>query len=108
MTEAERAQVKEPKYFYEVTFDKPGGVPMPLIVEYSYADGSTERVTYPPEIWRKNDKEVSRVISSEAELVGILVDPDAETADIDTENNNWPKEQTPSEFEQFKENIKGK
>lgn len=107
MSVEERAQVKEPKFFYQVTFDKPGGIPMPLIVEYSYADGTKETVTYPPEIWRKNDAEVSRVISSQSELVGIVVDPKMETADIDTTNNSWPLEDAPSEFQQFKENIKG-
>ncbi len=107
LTAEERSQVKEPKYFYQVTFEKPGGVPMPLIVQYTYADGTTETVTYPPEIWRRDDKEVSRVLSSDKELVGILVDPKEETADIDTTNNSWPKKETPSEFEQFKENIKG-
>ncbi len=108
MTEEERAQVEEPKYFYEVTFDKPGGIPMPLIVEYTYADGSKEEVTYPPEIWRKNDKEVKRVISSQKELVGIIVDPEAETADIDITNNAWPKKEQKTDFDRFKENIKGK
>ncbi|SDR05828.1 M1 family metallopeptidase [Flagellimonas zhangzhouensis] len=107
MTEAERAQVKEPKFFYEITFDKPGGIPMPLIVEYTYADGTTQSITYPPEIWRKNDTEVKRVISSEKELVGIVVDPKLETADIDTTNNSWPKKEEKSDFDQFKENIKG-
>ncbi|MEK6151704.1 M1 family metallopeptidase [Flavobacteriaceae bacterium 3-367] len=108
MTAEERAEVKEPKYFYEVTFDKPGGIPMPLIVEYTYADGSKENVTYPPEIWRKNDAEVKRIISSEKELVGILVDPKAETADIDPANNSWPKKDEKSDFDSFKNNIKGK
>ncbi|GLU42475.1 M1 family metallopeptidase [Allomuricauda sp. NBRC 101325] len=107
MTEAERSQVKEPKFFYEITFDKPGGIPMPLIVEYTYADGTTESVTYPPEIWRKNDKEVSRVMATDKELVGIVVDPKLETADIDTTNNSWPKKEEKSDFDQFKENIKG-
>ncbi|NNC60988.1 MAG: M1 family peptidase, partial [Eudoraea sp.] len=107
LTAEERARVKEPKYFYEVTFDKPGGIPMPLIVEYTYSDGSTEQVTYPPEIWRKNDAEFRRVISSQAELVSITVDPRAETADIDVTNNSWPKKESPSEFNQFKEGIKG-
>ena len=108
MTEAERSQVKEPKYFYEITFDKPGGIPMPLIVEYTYADGTKENVTYPPEIWRKNDAEVKRVISSQKELVGIVVDPKLETADVDTTNNSWPKKEEKSDFDKFKENIKGK
>lgn len=107
MTAEERAAIKEPKFFYEVTFNKPGGIPMPLIVEYSYADGSSELVTYPPEIWRKNDIEVRRVVSSEQEIVGIMVDPKGETADIDITNNSWPKMDTPSEFNQFKEGIKG-
>jgi len=108
MTEAERAEVEEPKYFYQVTFDKPGGIPMPLIVEYSYADGSTESVTYPAEIWRKNDNEVKRVISSQKELVGIVIDPKLETADIDTTNNSWPIKDEKSDFDQFKEKVKGK
>ncbi|RYC50203.1 M1 family metallopeptidase [Flagellimonas olearia] len=108
MTEADRAKVEEPKYFYEITFDKPGGIPMPLIVEYTYADGTKENVTYPPEIWRKNDTEVKRVISSQKELVGIVVDPKLETADIDTTNNAWPMKDEKSDFDKFKENIKGK
>src|SRR5690606_24513237 len=57
LTPEERAKTIDPKYFYEVTFNKPGGLPMPLIVEYTYADGSRENITYPPEIWRMNDKE---------------------------------------------------
>lgn len=108
MTAEERARVEEPKYFYEVTFDKPGGIPMPLIVEYTYADGSKENITYPPEIWRKNDDKVKRVISSQKELVGIIVDPKSETADIDMSNNAWPKKEQKSDFDRFKENIKGK
>ena len=108
MSVAERSKIKEPKYFYEVTYDKPGGIPMPLIVEYTYADGSTENITYPPEIWRKNDKEVSVVIASQKELTGVIVDPKAETADIDTTNNSWPKKEQKSDFDQMKQTIKGK
>ncbi len=107
MTAEERAAVKEPKYFYEITYDKPGGIPMPLIVEYSYADGSKENITYPPEIWRKNDAEVKVVLPTQNELVGIVVDPKAETADIDTSNNSWPRKEEKNDFERFKENIKG-
>ncbi|UCD61662.1 MAG: M1 family metallopeptidase [Flavobacteriaceae bacterium] len=108
MTAQERADIEEPKYFYEVVFNKPGGIPMPIIVEYTYADGSKENVTYPPQIWRKNDQEFKRVISSDKELVGIVVDPKLETADIDSSNNSWPKKEQRSEFEQFKQDIKGK
>ncbi|MFT6797883.1 MAG: hypothetical protein ACJART_003037 [Maribacter sp.] len=108
MTAAERAAVKEPKYFFEVTYNKPGGIPMPLIVEYTYADGTVENITYPAEIWRKNDKEVKLVISSTSDLKGIVVDPKMETADIDTTNNSWPKKEGQNEFDSFKEKVKGK
>ena len=96
-----------PKFFYEVEFDKPGGLVMPLIVEYSFADGSTERVTYPVQLWRKNEKSVRKVISSNKVLVGVTVDPDKVTADINTNNNSWPKKENPSEFDKFKARIKG-
>jgi len=108
LTAEERAAITEPKYFYEVTFNKPGGIPMPLIVEYMYADGTSENITYPPEIWRRNDAEVKRVVSSEKEIVSIIVDPKGETADIDVTNNGWPKKEQKSDFNQFKEAIKGK
>ncbi|PIF01667.1 MAG: aminopeptidase [Maribacter sp.] len=106
MTAEERAAVKDPKFFYEVTYEKPGGIPMPLIVEYTYADGSKEDITYPPEIWRKNDTEVKLVFSSQSELTGIVVDPKAETADIDTTNNSWPRKEGQNDFERFKKSIK--
>ncbi len=105
-TPEERETIKVPNYFYKITFDKPGGLVMPIIVDYEYADGSKERVTYPAQIWRKNDKEVSKVIASTSELVKITVDPDKETADIDTSNNSWPKEIKQSKFEEFKNQVK--
>ncbi len=105
-SETERSTMKNPKYFYKVTFEKPGGLVMPIIAEYEYADGSKERITYPAQIWRLNDNEVSKTIASEKELVSIKVDPDLETADIDITNNSWPKEIKQSKFDQFKKEVK--
>ncbi len=105
-TEKERKKLKTPKYFYEVTFEKPGGLVMPIIVEYTYADGSKEMIKYPAQIWRKNDKEVHKVLATNKEVISIVVDPNLETADIDTTNNSWPKKPNVSEFSQFKREIK--
>ncbi|WP_426431256.1 M1 family metallopeptidase [Winogradskyella sp. HB-48] len=104
--EQQKNMKKSPKYFYQVTFDKPGGLVMPLIVEYEYSDGSKEKITYPAQIWRLNDKEVSRAIATDKEIVSITVDPDLETADIDTSNNSWPREVQESDFDKFKNKIK--
>ncbi|GGG41424.1 M1 family metallopeptidase [Bizionia arctica] len=105
-TEAERKALKEPKYFYSVTFEKPGGLVMPIIVEYTYADGTSKTEKYPAQIWRLNDKEVSKSVASDKEIVKITVDPDLETADVDTSNNSWPREVQQSDFDKFKEDSK--
>ena len=102
----DRAKLKSPSFFYDVTFEKPGGIPMPIIVEYTYSDGSTKRETFPAQIWRKNDKEVRKVVASQMEIVKIMVDPGEETADIDTTNNAWPKRKKLGEFKSFKDKVK--
>lgn len=104
--EEQKTLKKAPKYFYEVTFDKPGGLVMPIIVEFTYADGTKTRETYPAQVWRLNDNEVSKAIASDKEIVAIMVDPDLETADVDTSNNSWPKEVGESEFDKFKRKVK--
>ena len=103
----ERNNLKVPKYFYQVTFNKPGGLVMPLIVEFTYDDGSTEMKKYPVQVWMKNDNTVTKTIASNKEITKVVVDPDLETADVDLSNNSWPKEETPNEFEQFKNNTDG-
>ncbi|WP_223032889.1 M1 family metallopeptidase [Hanstruepera marina] len=105
-SEEERAKIKEPKYFYSITFEKPGGLVMPIIVEYTYADGTSKTEKYPAQIWRLNDNEVSKAVASDKEIVKITVDPNLETADVDTSNNSWPKEIKQSKFDEFKNEVK--
>jgi len=103
----EKSTLKPPKYFYELVFEKSGDLVMPIIVEFEYEDGTKERKQYPAEIWRKNDAEVTKVFPSNKAITKITVDPDEQTADVDTSNNSWPKN-TETEFEKFRKNkIKG-
>lgn len=102
-SEEERKNLQTPKYFYQVVFEKPGGLVMPLIVEVTYADGTSEKKTYPVQIWRKNDQLVSKVIPSNKEITNITIDPDLETADVDVNNNSWPKKENKNEFDEFKD-----
>ncbi len=105
-TPQQRAEMKMPKYFYQVTFNKPGGLVMPIIVEFTYADGSSEKVKYPVQIWRKNDQQVSRVMATDKEITKIVVDPDLETADVNLDNNSWPETKEADKFQEFKANVK--
>ena len=101
-TAEERAELKDPKFFYQITFNKPGGLVMPLIVEYTYEDGTSEIIKYPARVWRMNDNEISKVIPATKKIVKIKVDPKKETADINKANNTWPPEKPVSRFDKFK------
>lgn len=98
--------ISNPKYLYEVTFSRPGGLVMPLIVEYTYADGSKVEVRYPAQIWAKSNNEVTKVLVTDKELTNVQIDPKLETADIDVTNNSWPKKETETKFDKFKTQIK--
>ena len=96
-----------PKFYYEIVFDKPGGLVMPIIIDIEYEDGTVERRKYPAQVWRKNDLEVRKVITSNKQISSVKLDPEKETADIDNSNNSWPKEENESDFDKFKSKIKG-
>ena len=98
-TAEERAKLNEPNYFYQVTFDKPGGLVMPILVELTFEDGTTEMQKFPAQIWRMNDKEVSRTFATKKQITKITIDPKLETADVDTTNNVWPKAEVKSKFD---------
>ena len=98
----QRAALKDTRYFYELIFEKPGGLVMPILVEITYADGSKENKYYPAEIWRFNDKEVKKILATEKEITGIKIDPNQLTSDVNLDNNSWPRKESESKFDAFK------
>jgi hypothetical protein len=96
-----------PNFYYEIIFEKPGGLVMPIIIDIEYDDGSIKRKKYPAQVWRKNDSEVRKVLTSNKKILSVSLDPEKETADIDTSNNYWPEKEIESEFDKFKSKIKG-
>jgi len=103
---AERSTLKNSKYFYEIVFEKKGGLVMPILVDFVYDDGSRESYNFPAEIWLLNDKEVTRVFPSDKKIKEIIIDAKLITADVDVSNNTWPKKETKTKFEEFKEKKK--
>ena len=106
-TQEELDVIDVPKYYYEVVFNKPGGLVMPIIIDIKYEDGETVRKKYPAQVWRKNDNEVRKILTSNKKISEIILDPDKETADIDERNNSWPKKEDQTDFDKFKSNVKG-
>ncbi|TMI98427.1 MAG: M1 family metallopeptidase [Bacteroidetes bacterium] len=92
------------KHFYELKFSNKGGLVMPIIIEWTYADGTKEVEKIPAQIWRKNEKGITKVFIKDKQVTGIKLDPMRETADIDESNNKWPNNITePSKFTVFKQ-----
>jgi len=92
------------KHFYELKFSNKGGLIMPIIIEWTYADGTKEVEKIPAQIWRKNEKGLTKVFIKDKQVTGIKLDPMRETADIDESNNKWPNNITePSKFTVFKQ-----
>ena len=101
-TEAQRFFIAGSKNMYELTFSNKGGLLMPIIIEWTFKDGTKEIDRIPVQVWRKNENKVTKTFMKDKEVVSILLDPFRETADINTSNNSWPAVTEPTKFQLFK------
>ncbi len=104
LTDEEKKLLNNKDYFYELTFSNKGGLVMPIIVEFTFADHSKKMIRIPAEIWRRNNKTVSKVFPFPQKVTQIVIDPLKETADTDLSNNAWPPIEQIDRFELFKYN----
>jgi hypothetical protein len=98
----EKALLNHDKLAYQLEFSNVGGLVMPIILELKFKDGSTKELRIPAEIWRKNSKNVSKLLILDQELIAVELDPHWETADIDINNNSWPRKVAHSKLELYK------
>ena len=97
-------QKLEGKNVYQIKFRNVGGLVTPLVIEWTYKDGSKEIERIPAEVWRVNEVEITKVFIKEKEAINILLDPNFELADVEMRNNAFPKKSTETKFEQFRKN----
>ncbi len=102
LTEGEKFHLAGNKNLYELSFSNKGGLVMPIIIEWTFKDGTKEIDRIPVQVWRKNENKVTKTFMKDKEVASILIDPMRETADINTSNNSWPEVTTPSKFQLFK------
>ncbi len=107
LDEKDRALFKSDMLMYDLRFKNVGGLVMPIILQVNYKDGTSEIMRFPAEIWRLNQNQVSKVITTNKEIASFVLDPLEETADISTENNSYPRTGKESRFQKFKENKAG-
>ena len=90
------------KNMYELTFSNKGGLVMPIIIEWTYKDGTKEVERIPVQVWRQNENKVIKTFIKDKEVASIKLDPLRETADINESNNSYNTIQEPSKFSVFK------
>lgn len=103
LSPSEKALVQGNTNFYTLSVKNKGGLPMPVIVKMVYEDGTDSVATFPAEIWRFNDAGVSKVISTKKKVVQWTLDPYSQIADIDTENNSFPRIAKPTRFQIYRQ-----
>ena len=99
---------------YQLDFVNKGGLVMPIILEFTFEDGSKLNDKIGVQIWRQNEQKVSRTYYFDKRLKSVQLDPMLETADIDTSNNYWSaggSAVSSSKFQVFKakeaKNVRG-
>jgi hypothetical protein len=83
---------------------------MPILLRLTYENGMQEDRMIPAEIWRRSHTQVSKMIVTNKghKLESVEVDPGWETADVDIENNHYPRKIILSRIEAFKAEDRSK
>lgn len=89
--------------YYELSFGNKGGMVMPVLVEFTFTDGTQMMDRIPAQIWRLNEQKATKLYALNKEVASIKLDPMRETADIDETNQSWGGNAKASKFELFKQ-----
>ncbi|WP_417438556.1 M1 family metallopeptidase [Idiomarina sp.] len=108
LNEEQQEMLKNGSNFYVLDFANKGGLVMPILLDLHFEDGSKEHVRIPAEVWRRSPEKVSKLLIRDKTLTQVVVDPNWETADVDTSNNYWPAKAVPSRIELFKREDRNK
>jgi hypothetical protein len=103
LSDAEKALLESKKEFYELHFENKGGLVMPVILEVTFVDGTTEVIRLPAEVWLRSEDAFTKVFIFDKVVDRIELDPFLEIADTDRNNNYWPQQKEPTRFELYKQ-----
>jgi len=103
LTPGEKKLVESGSNYYEVSLANVGGMVMPVILRFSYDDGSEEIERIPAEIWRRTPDRVSKVFVTRKTVREVTLDPFLETADVDRRNNRCVIDGGPDYFRVVKD-----
>ena len=77
--------------YVRITVENKGGLIMPLQLDLTFEDGTTQRVKLNADIWRRNELQYIYGLFTDKAVVRVVVDPDEVLADVNRENNTWSR-----------------
>jgi hypothetical protein len=92
----------ESKNLYEITLKNKGGLVTPVIIEWTFKDGTKEVEQIPAEVWRLNETEVKKIFVKEKEVTRVVIDPTGNTGEVNPADNMFPKRVSENKFDQLK------
>jgi hypothetical protein len=101
LTDKQEKIIENGYYLYELSLQNKGGLVMPVIVQINYTDSTSEMRRYPAEIWVKNNSNINKILVTTKPVQSFVLDPQAETADTDLNNNALPAVAAITKFEKF-------
>ena len=74
---------------YVISLSNKGEIPMPVELKVTYADGSTEDLRLPVEIWQRGDT-WDHLLKTDKEVKSVELDPEKILPDVNLSNDAWP------------------
>ena len=103
----ERA-MEDGKFIYFMDFENVGGLISPLPLKITFENGEVEELMVPAEIWRRDSKNVTKLITRKKRIASVELDPHHQTADANYSNNSFPPTLRRSRIELYKSSYRPK
>ncbi|REG78333.1 M1 family metallopeptidase [Algoriphagus antarcticus] len=75
---------------YVVVLANQGEIPMPVLMEITFDDGTSERKMLPVEIWQRGDT-WNYLLKTDKKVTSVVIDPDKLLPDVNLGNDSWPQ-----------------
>ena len=100
--------MEDGKFIYFMDFENVGGLISPLPLKITFENGEVEELMVPAEIWRRNSKNVTKLITRKKRIASVELDPHHQTADANYSNNSFPPTLRRSRIELYKSSYSPK
>ncbi|MEO0974285.1 MAG: M1 family aminopeptidase, partial [Pseudomonadota bacterium] len=100
--EALQRALQDDDFIYFIDFENLGGLPTPLPLRLTFADGSEEELMVPAEIWRRDYRHVTKLLIRDQAITAVELDAAHQTGDADFSNNHFPRRIAKSRIELYR------